>query len=71
VDAAWVTFPALRVRRLSQRYEHLGDGRWRYRSGDFVADLVVDGHGLVRRYGDGIWSADPGSAPDGATAAGR
>jgi hypothetical protein len=47
---AWVSLPDLAVYRSEQRYEHLGPGRVRYSSGDFVADLEVDGDGLVVTY---------------------
>ena len=49
--AAWVRFPSLEVERLEQSYERLADGRYRYRSGRFTADLAVDGDGLVLQYG--------------------
>src|SRR5438132_8384402 len=49
--AAWVRFPSLEVERLEQSYERLADGRYRYRSGRFTADLAVDGDGEVLQYG--------------------
>ena len=49
--AAWVRFPSLEVERLEQSYARLADGRYRYRSGRFTADLAVDGDGLVLQYG--------------------
>jgi hypothetical protein len=49
--AAWVRFPSLEVQRLEQSYERLADGRYRYRSGRFSADLVVDDDGIVLQYG--------------------
>lgn len=63
VDAAWLTFPALTVQRLEQHYERVGDRRWRYRSGAFSADLDVDEHGLVRRYGQDLWLPVSETAP--------
>lgn len=62
IEAAWVTFPDFNVKRQQQRYERLDDRRWRYQSGDFSADLVLDEHKLVRRYGVDIWvsAAEPG-----------
>ena len=51
VSAAWVRFPSLDVQRLDQTYERLEDRRYRYRSGRFVADLVVDVDGMVLQYG--------------------
>lgn len=55
VDVAWVAFSSLRVGRSSQRYERVDTHRWRYRSGDFAAELLVDEDGLVREY-EGLWS---------------
>jgi uncharacterized protein len=49
--AAWVRFPSLEVQRLEQSYERLDENRYRYRSGRFTADLVVDGDGIVLKYG--------------------
>lgn len=56
VEAAWVAFPSLRVERSAQSYERVDSRRWRYRSGDFTADLLVDDDGLVREY-EGRWTA--------------
>jgi hypothetical protein len=52
---AWVGFPDLEVSPSAQSYERLGETTYRFLSGDFVADLVVDGAGLVLRYGDDYW----------------
>ena len=49
--AVWVRFPSLEVQRLEQSYERFAQGRYRYRSGRFTADLAVDGDGLVLQYG--------------------
>ena len=57
VRAAWVGLPDLQVASLEQIYERVDERRYRYRSGDFAADLVVDDAGLVLRYGDRLWSA--------------
>jgi hypothetical protein len=51
LGAAWVRFPSLEVQRLEQTYERLADGPYRYRSGRFTADLVVDDDGIVLQYG--------------------
>jgi hypothetical protein len=51
VTAAWVRFPSLEVERLEQSYERLAEGRYRYRSGRFTADLAVDADGVVLQYG--------------------
>jgi hypothetical protein len=57
LPVAWLSFPELTVRPLTQTYTHLGPGRWRYESGDFSAELVVDPDGYVLRYGDDLWRA--------------
>lgn len=57
VRAAWVGFPEIQVRPSDQSYERVAETRYRYRSGDFEADLEVDAAGLVLRYGDGFWAA--------------
>ncbi len=44
-------FPSLEVQRLDQTYERLAEERYRYRSGRFTADLVVDDNGIVLQYG--------------------
>ena len=54
IHAAWVRFPELTVEADAQSYERIGDSRWRFRSGDFEADLDVDDAGLVSRYGE-LW----------------
>jgi hypothetical protein len=46
----WVHVPTLEVSRSEQRYEPLGDGVVRFRSGSFVADIVFDADGFVTRY---------------------
>jgi hypothetical protein len=55
--AAWIRFPELILEPLPQEYLRLADRRYRYSSagGSFVAELDVDVHGLVTRYGN-IWS---------------
>jgi hypothetical protein len=51
---AWVSVPDLTVRRSEQRYEPVDGSTVRYvaRDGDFVAELDLDGSGLVVRYPD-------------------
>jgi len=56
--AAWVQFPSLTVEPLEQIYERTGPVSYRYRAGAFAAELYVDEHGLVRRYGS-MWIALP------------
>ena len=48
---AWVQFPGLEVLDSAQRYERLASDRWRFASGDFTAELLVDPDGLVLDYG--------------------
>ena len=47
---AWVQFPELSVIPSAQRYERLAADRWRFASGDFTAELLVDPDGLVLDY---------------------
>jgi uncharacterized protein len=46
----WISVPELEVDKSQQRYEPLGDGVVRFRSGSFVADIAYDSDGLVTRY---------------------
>ena len=46
----FVSVPELDVVDGEQRYEPLGSGRVRFRSGDFAADLDFDDQGFVVRY---------------------
>jgi hypothetical protein len=48
---AWVQFPGLEVIPSDQRYERLAADRWKFTTGDFEAELVVDEDGLVLDYG--------------------
>jgi uncharacterized protein len=50
LDMAWVQFPGLEVIPSAQRYERLAGDRWRFASGDFTAELLVDPDGLVLDY---------------------
>jgi hypothetical protein len=50
IRAAWVRFPELTVEKASQTYQRLGEHTYRYTSGSFEADLVVDDDGVVARY---------------------
>jgi uncharacterized protein len=47
---SFVAVPSLEVMRSEQRYEPLGGGVIRYRSGSFVADIAFDPEGFVTRY---------------------
>jgi hypothetical protein len=51
LQMAWVQFPGLEVVGSAQRYRRLAPDRWRFASGDFQADLLVDPDGLVLDYG--------------------
>lgn len=60
--AAWVRFPELKLQPLPQEYLRLADRQYRYssRGGAFVANVLVDDHGLVLNY-EGFWQrVDPG-----------
>ncbi|HWD44270.1 MAG TPA: putative glycolipid-binding domain-containing protein [Actinomycetota bacterium] len=47
---AWVQFPDLSVIPSLQRYARLAPDRWRFSTGDFSAELLVDPDGLVLDY---------------------
>ena len=59
VRAAWLRFPELTLEPLAQSYRRTAARTYRYasRGGAFQADLDVDEHELVRRYGD-LWIAE-------------
>lgn len=46
----FVDVPSLEVSESLQRYEPLGDGRIRFRSGSFEAEIDLDADGIVTRY---------------------
>ncbi len=46
----WVEVPSLQVTTSEQRYEPLGKGRIRFRSGSFTADIQFDDNGFVVDY---------------------
>jgi hypothetical protein len=46
----WIDVPSLAVSRSEQRYEPLGGGVVRFRSGDFAADIAFDEDGFVVDY---------------------
>jgi hypothetical protein len=46
----FVEVPSLEVSRSEQRYEPLGNGVVRFRSGSFVAEIALDRDGFVTRY---------------------
>jgi uncharacterized protein len=51
LQMAWVQFPGLEVLASAQRYQRLAPDRWRFSTGGFEAELVVDPDGLVLDYG--------------------
>lgn len=54
ITVAWLRFPELDIIRSEQVYTRLTENTYRYESGtgDFRAELDVDEHGIVTRYGD-------------------
>jgi hypothetical protein len=50
LSVVWVLLPSLEVVQADQIYTPLGDGRVRYASETFSADLVIDDDGFVRDY---------------------
>jgi hypothetical protein len=46
----FVDVPSLEVSKAAQRYEPLGPGRVRFRSGSFEAEIEYDAEGIVTRY---------------------
>lgn len=56
VRSVLIRHPGGEVAAVRQRYEHLGDRRWRRTSGDAVTELTVDEDGLVVGYGE-LWSS--------------
>lgn len=55
IEVAWVRFPDLRVKRGRQHYARIAAELWRYTSGEFTADLIVDEAGIAVRYGRDLW----------------
>ena len=52
IQAAWVRFPALTVEKARQTYTRLDEFTYRYASGDFEAELVVDDDGVEGQYAE-------------------
>lgn len=50
IQAAWVRFPELTVEKQKQTYTRLDEFTYRYASGTFEAELVVDDDGVVAQY---------------------
>jgi uncharacterized protein len=57
ITAAWFRFPELDIVANEQRYTRLATNRWRYESGQYDFELVLDEHGIVRTYGSDLWRA--------------
>ncbi len=53
IKAAWVRFPELAVEKAAQTYSRLDEFTYRYASGTFEAELVVDEDGVVASYA--VW----------------
>jgi uncharacterized protein len=53
IQAAWVRFPELTVSKGAQTYTRIDEFTYRYESGTFSAELVVDDDGLVASYA--VW----------------
>lgn len=51
IQAAWVRFPELTVEKAAQTYSRLDEFTYRYASGTYEGDLVVDDDGVVAQYG--------------------
>jgi uncharacterized protein len=52
IQAAWVRFPSLAVEKSKQTYTRLDEFTYRYASGTFEAELVVDEDGVVAQYAE-------------------
>jgi uncharacterized protein len=52
IQAAWVRFPDLAVEKSAQTYTRLDQVTYRYASGTFEAELIVDDDGVVTRYAE-------------------
>jgi hypothetical protein len=53
IQAAWVGFPELAVTTSAQTYTRLDEFTYRYESGTFSAELLVDDYGVVASYA--VW----------------
>ena len=50
IQAAWIRFPELTVQKAAQTYTRLDEFTYRYASGTFEGELVVDDDGVVAQY---------------------
>jgi uncharacterized protein len=53
IQAAWLRFPELTVTKTAQTYTRLDEFTYRYESGTFSAELLVDDYGVVASYA--VW----------------
>jgi hypothetical protein len=58
IRVGYVDVPALTISAVSQRYTRIDGRTYRYASGSFAADVVVDEHDLVTDY-EGLWRRVP------------
>jgi hypothetical protein len=52
IQAAWVRFPSLAVEKTPQTYTRVDEFTYRYASGTFEAELIVDEDGVVAQYAE-------------------
>lgn len=58
IRATWLKWSELQFIAADQTYSRTDETTWRYASGSFTAELLVDDHGVATRYGDPpIWQA--------------
>lgn len=50
IKAAWIRFPGLTVENVAQTYTRVDDVTYRYASGDYASELIVDDDGIVASY---------------------
>ena len=56
IRAAWLKWSELEFIATDQTYSRTSETTWRYASGNFSAELLVDDHGVVLSYGEPpIW----------------
>jgi hypothetical protein len=54
IQAAWLRFPEMTLAKVAQSYSRVDEFTYRYQSGTFSAELVVDGDSLIASY-EGGW----------------
>jgi uncharacterized protein len=55
LGVSWIKFPEFRADRARQKYTRVTEKEYKYESGTFAANLLVDDLGLVVSYGN-IWT---------------